>query len=79
MVEEFIDLTHTLIYTFMSFPQSGPSEYMSMRTKIEPVEAICPRGHMTKIFYLNQEPIPKCDKCGREMVIREILVEGKHD
>lgn len=49
------------------------------RTKIEPVEAVCPVCGETKIFFLNLEPMPKCNKCGREMVIREILVEGKHD
>ena len=47
--------------------------------KIEPVEAVCIKCETTKIFFLEKEPIPKCDRCGREMVIRELLREGKRD
>ncbi len=47
--------------------------------KIEPIEAICLHCGTTKIFFLGREPLPRCDECGREMVIREILIEGKRD
>ncbi|MBW1711971.1 MAG: hypothetical protein JRJ59_02325 [Deltaproteobacteria bacterium] len=52
---------------------------MSDKQKIEAIESVCPQCRTTKIFYLGREPMPKCDKCGREMVIRELLIEGKHD
>jgi len=47
--------------------------------KIEPIEAVCPKCGRTKIFFLNREPVPKCEVCGLEMLIKEMLVEGKHD
>ena len=52
---------------------------MSDRNKYEPVETVCPKCHATKIFYLGREDMPRCDKCGLEMIIRELLIEGKHD
>lgn len=47
--------------------------------KIEPIEAVCLKCGRTKIFFLNQESVPKCEVCGLEMLIKEILVEGKRD
>lgn len=52
---------------------------MPDQDKLEPIEAVCPRCQATKIFFLGREPMPRCDNCDREMVIKEVLVEGKHD
>lgn len=41
------------------------------------VEAICPKCKHTEIVYLPKEQLPKCEKCGTQMVINEILTEGK--
>lgn len=48
-----------------------------MREKQEPVEVVCPRCKHTEIVYLPKEEIPKCPHCGRQMVISELLDEGK--
>jgi len=48
-----------------------------MRNKSEPVEVVCPECKHTEIIYLPQEEFPKCPKCGRQMVISELLHEGK--
>lgn len=47
--------------------------------KLESIEAVCLKCDTRKIFYLDKEPMPTCDQCGREMVIREVLREGKRD
>lgn len=52
---------------------------MSDTGKVEPIEAVCPKCQATKIFYLGQESFPTCEVCGLEMVIKEVLIEGKHD
>ncbi len=44
----------------------------------EPVEVICPKCGHTKIIYLPKEEIPKCPVCGTQMMIRELLDEGKY-
>lgn len=45
--------------------------------KIEAVEVVCPKCQRTEIVYLPKEPIPRCPKCRVEMVIKEVLEEGK--
>ncbi len=48
-----------------------------MRPKIEPVEVYCPRCGRTQIVYLPKEKVPLCPDCRIEMMIRELLDEGK--
>jgi transposase-like protein len=43
----------------------------------EPVEVVCPRCRRTEIVYIPKEPIPKCPDCQKQMVLRELLREGK--
>lgn len=48
-----------------------------MRDKMEAVEVVCPKCKRTEIRYLPQETIPKCPDCSIQMVIQELLDEGK--
>ena len=48
-----------------------------MREKQEAIEIICPKCKYTSIVYSPKEDIPKCPDCKRQMVIRELLDEGK--
>lgn len=52
---------------------------MSDSGRVEPVEAVCPKCQATKIFYLGREQMPQCELCKLEMVIKEVLREGKRD
>ncbi|MCC7221880.1 MAG: hypothetical protein IT490_14260 [Candidatus Contendobacter sp.] len=47
------------------------------RDKAEPVQVQCPRCRHTEIIYIPIENMPHCPECGAEMVIRELLDEGK--
>jgi len=47
------------------------------RGKMEPVEAKCPKCGYTEIVYIPVEEFPKCPRCGTQMVINELLDEGK--
>lgn len=47
------------------------------RSDREPVEFICPRCKRTEIFYLPTDQELKCPDCKRNMVIKEVLAEGK--
>jgi ribosomal protein S27E len=48
-----------------------------MRDKAEAVQVKCPKCDHTQIIYLPKEPIPKCPKCNIELIIGELLDEGK--
>jgi phage FluMu protein Com len=48
-----------------------------MPDDILPLEVICPRCKFTEIVYIQKEDIPKCPNCKIQMVIKEILLEGK--
>ena len=48
-----------------------------MREKQEAIEIICPKCKRTEIIYSPKEEISKCPDCKRQMVIRELLDEGK--
>ncbi|MCK7514608.1 MAG: zinc ribbon-containing protein [Desulfobacterales bacterium] len=48
-----------------------------MAERNEPVEVVCPTCGRTHIVYIPKEEIPKCPDCGRRMVLRELLREGK--
>lgn len=54
----------------MTYNDNGPAEA---------IEAVCPNCRKTKIFYLGREAMPMCEDCGLEMMIKEVLIEGKHD
>lgn len=43
----------------------------------EPIEVKCPRCGTTEIIYIPIEVFPVCPKCKIEMVIEELLDEGK--
>ncbi len=42
------------------------------------IEVACPICDSRKIICLPEEPMPKCDVCRIEMVIKEVLTEGKY-
>ncbi len=48
-----------------------------MRKKSELIEVVCPKCKHTEIVSRPREEIPKCPQCGRQMVISELLKEGK--
>jgi len=41
------------------------------------VEVYCPKCEHTEIVYIPDEEIPPCPRCKKQMVIKEILKEGK--
>jgi len=48
-----------------------------MRKKGEPIEIKCPKCDHTQIIYIPEEDMPKCPTCNVQMVISELLDEGK--
>ncbi len=48
-----------------------------MREKAEAVQVKCPKCGRTGIVYLPKEEISKCPECGTQMLIYELLDEGK--
>ena len=38
---------------------------------------VCPRCKRTEIVYLPKEEVPNCPICKVEMVVKEVLTEGK--
>ena len=48
-----------------------------MKEKVEAIEVKCPKCGRTQIVYLPEEEIPKCPDCGPQMLINELLDEGK--
>jgi ssDNA-binding Zn-finger/Zn-ribbon topoisomerase 1 len=48
-----------------------------MPESIVPVEVVCPKCQHTEIVYIPKEQIPKCPDCKTQMVLRELLREGK--
>jgi len=47
------------------------------RGKLEPVEVVCPQCRHKEIIYLPVEDLPRCPECNTEMLISELLDEGK--
>lgn len=41
------------------------------------VEVVCPVCRHTEIISIPKEDIPKCPKCGKRMLVKELLTEGK--
>lgn len=50
----------------------------SGRYQREFVEVACPICDQRKIICLPEESMPKCDYCKVEMVLKEVLTEGKY-
>ncbi|MFC1814235.1 hypothetical protein ACFL03_16250 [Thermodesulfobacteriota bacterium] len=48
-----------------------------MSNELLPLEVKRPKCMHTEIIYIQKEDIPKCPKCDIQMVIQEVLVEGK--
>ena len=48
-----------------------------MREKMQAIEVVCPKCKRTEIVYLPNEDIPKCRNCNIQMMIQELLDEGK--
>ena len=46
--------------------------------KVELVEVWCPKCGYKKIIHMPKEEVPKCPKCGTQMMISELLDEGKY-
>lgn len=44
----------------------------------EAVEVVCPKCRQTQIVYFPKENMPVCQHCRVEMVLKEILTEGKY-
>ncbi len=49
----------------------------AVRDKAEAVQVKCPVCDQTQIIYLPKEPIPRCPIHDVEMILRELLDEGK--
>lgn len=48
-----------------------------MKEKVEAVEVKCPKCGRRQIVYIPKEPIPRCPDCKVQMIISELLDEGK--
>ncbi|SME91929.1 hypothetical protein [Desulfovibrio gilichinskyi] len=44
----------------------------------EAVEVVCPKCRETCIVYFPKESMPICPYCKVEMIIKEVLTEGKY-
>lgn len=44
----------------------------------EAVEVVCPKCRETQIVYFPKEAMPICPYCKVEMVVKEVLTEGKY-
>ncbi|WP_461210952.1 hypothetical protein [Desulfocurvus sp. DL9XJH121] len=51
---------------------------MKDRYKREAVEVHCPVHKISRIIYLPEEKMPNCPVCGKKMIIKEVLTEGKY-
>jgi ribosomal protein S27E len=47
------------------------------RGEKEPIQVLCPKCRHTEIIYLPVEDLPRCPECGNQMIIEELLDEGK--
>lgn len=48
------------------------------RYKRDFVEVVCPRCRTTRIIVVPEESMPRCENCRVEMLIKEVLTEGKY-
>lgn len=42
------------------------------------VEVVCPQCRQSRIIVVPDESMPRCEICKREMIIKEVLTEGKY-
>lgn len=42
------------------------------------VEVVCPKCRTTRIIVVPEEPMPRCENCRVEMIVKEVLTEGKY-
>lgn len=56
----------------------GIRETITDRYKREFIEVYCPTCQVSKIICVPEEPMPLCDICRKNMIIKEILTEGKY-
>ena len=59
-------------------PPKKQNSLLSGRYQREFVEVACPVCDQRKIICLPEESIPRCEFCKVEMVIKEVLTEGKY-
>lgn len=59
-------------------PKKPSSSVLSDRYQREFVEVACPVCNQRKIISLPEESIPLCEYCRVEMVLKEVLTEGKY-
>lgn len=50
---------------------------MKDKPKYQIVEFACPKCHDTKIAYIPKEKTPTCPRCKVQMIVKELLTEGK--
>jgi ribosomal protein L37AE/L43A len=50
---------------------------VNLKDKLQMAEIKCPKCHRKEIIILGKENIPKCQDCGTQMILSEILEEGK--
>lgn len=48
------------------------------RYKRVAVEVHCPVHKISRVIYQPDEEMPVCPKCGKKMIIKEVLTEGKY-
>lgn len=48
-----------------------------MTQQQQTVEILCPKCKRTEIIHVPTEQLPRCPVCKIQMVIREVLTEGK--
>jgi ribosomal protein S27E len=59
-------------------PTATPAGHPAMAAKkSEAIEIVCPRCNRTAIVYIPEQQIPRCPDCNIQMVIRELMKEGK--
>lgn len=55
-----------------------PKHIFADRYKREFIEVACPVCDQRRIISLPEESLPKCEYCRVDMVIKEVLTEGKY-
>lgn len=59
-------------------PKPPAGNIFSDRYRHEFVEVACPICNQRKIISVPDESIPKCEFCKVEMILKEVLTEGKY-
>ena len=75
MGQRTLSLHSHVLYYEIDYPDTFKED--GMKEKQEAIEIECPKCKETQIVYIPKEEILKCPKCKVQMVIRELLDEGK--